>query len=80
MDATEPKILANKVLLQVIQHSLGSDVPVSAVDYSVMRVVYRWCGGSWERYLKGNQLDIELLKLIVGAWGSMPGRLQGVVV
>ncbi len=69
-----PRIFANKVILQFVQHVLGEDVVVEHDDYMVVRLVFRWAGGSWDALANGDVVMLELLQKIIGAWGKMPGR------
>jgi hypothetical protein len=71
---SKPKVFANKVISQMIQHMVSEDMIVNNKDYQALRSVFRKCGGSWEALVDGNQVHIELLKKIVSEWGKMPGR------
>lgn len=78
MDETpkQPLVFANKVLLQLIQHTVAEDAVVQPKDFMVLRTVFRACGGSWEALGSGDPQHIDLLKSIVAAWGQMPGRTR----
>lgn len=67
-----PKIFANRVVDQVIQHMVGDQVKAKPQDFMAIRVTFRHLGGSWEKIVAGDLLSIELLKQVVGAWGQMP--------
>jgi hypothetical protein len=71
-----PKIFANKVIRQVIQHMVSEDIVIEPRDYLALRSVFRKCGGSWEKFVDGDQVQIELIKTIVTAWGQMPDRIK----
>lgn len=70
----QPRILANKVIRQLIQHTVSDELSPSWEDYAAIRVVFRQCGGSWDQLIQGNIDTLNLLKAIVSAWGQMPKR------
>ena len=69
-----PKIFANKVILQFVQHILAEDMVVEPEDYLVLRLVFKWCGGSWSSLADGDVVMLELIQKIISAWGKMPER------
>lgn len=69
-----PQVFANKVILQFVQHILAEDMVVEPEDYLILRLVFRWAGGSWDELANGNVVMLELLQKIISAWGKMPGR------
>ena len=69
-----PRIFANKVIIQFVQHILAEDMVVEPEDYLVIRLVFKWCGGAWDQLAEGNVVMLELLQKIISAWGKMPGR------
>ncbi len=73
-----PLSFANKVIRQFVDNLLGSNVIVSPKDYTVLRVVFRRCGGKWEQLNHGDILHSQLLTKILSSWGSMPGRQREV--
>lgn len=73
-----PKIFANRVILQVIRHMVSEDMKVEPRDYLALRSVFRRCGGSWEKISNGDQVNTELLKTLITAWGQMPERKKSV--
>lgn len=73
---SKPKVFANKVIKQMIEHILSEDMVVRLRDYLALRSVFRQCGGSWEKLVDGDQIHIELLKRIITEWGQMPGRKE----
>jgi len=70
----QPSVLANKVILQLIQHSVSEELSPSWEDFASIRVVFRRCGGSWADLLNGDHRQLELLRQIVVAWGQLPIR------
>jgi len=70
----KPSVLANKVLLQLIQHGVSEQLMPTWEDFASIRVVFRQCGGSWRALLDGDHNQLELLRTIVMAWGQMPMR------
>jgi hypothetical protein len=70
----KPSILANKVVLQLIQHAISDQLMPSWEDFASIRVVFRQCGGSWAALLNGDHQQLEKLRNIVMAWGQMPMR------
>jgi hypothetical protein len=71
----QPKILANKVIRQLVQHMVSDKIDPSWEDYAAIRVVFRDCGGSWDQLIQGDIGTLKLLQTIVGAWGQMPKRM-----
>jgi hypothetical protein len=71
-----PIVFANRVILQLVQHMLAEDMVVEPRDYAAIRMVFRKCGGSWRLFEEGDQVQFELLRTIVAAWGQMPNRLR----
>jgi hypothetical protein len=69
-----PRVFANKVILQFVQHILSEDMVVEHDDYMTLRLVFKWAGGSWDALANGDVVMLELLQKIIGAWGKMPGR------
>lgn len=75
MDQEEqPKVLANKVIRQLVRHMVSEQLDPSWEDYAAIRVVFRNCHGSWDQLSQGDIRTLELLKTIVTAWGKMPKR------
>jgi hypothetical protein len=70
----KPSILANRIILQLIQHMVSDQLRPSWEDFASIRVVYRQCGGTWLGLIDGDLRQVELLKTIVTAWGQMPIR------
>ena len=71
---TPPLVLANRVIQQFVEHLVGETAVVLPQDYLVMRMVFRWCKGSWERVVHGDIVHNRLLVKIVTTWGAMPDR------
>jgi hypothetical protein len=72
--AWAPRLFANKVIFQFVQHILAEDMVVDPEDFLAIRVVFRWCGGSWAALADGDVVMLELIQKIVSAWGKMDGR------
>lgn len=70
----KPKVFANQVIRQLIQHMVADDMVIEPDDYMAIRVVFRKCGGSWIAFGDGDLKQFELLKSIVLAWSQMEGR------
>lgn len=70
----QPKVFANQVIRQLIQHMVAEDMVIELQDYLAIRVVFRACGGSWIKFDEGDLRQFELLKAIVTAWGQMEDR------
>lgn len=71
---SQPKVFSNRIIRQLVQHLLAEDMVIDHKDYMAIRVVFRKCGGSWQKFYEGDLTQFELLKAIVTAWGQMPGR------
>jgi len=73
-EATEhPKILANRVIKQMVEHMLADAPELEGKDYMVLRTVFRSAGGEWSAITYGDTKHLDLLKDIVTAWGKMQG-------
>jgi DNA topoisomerase I len=71
-----PLVFSNRIIRQLIDHMIGEDTITEDIDFKSMRIVFRECGGSWEKFMNGDILNNELLQKIVTAWAQMPGRKQ----
>ena len=49
-----PIVLANRVLRLFVDHLLGEDMLTMPQDYTVLRVAFRKCGGSWDHVVHGD--------------------------
>jgi hypothetical protein len=76
MSDSQPKLSANRVIHQLVQHTVSENLTPSAMDYMVMRIAFRKIGGSWEALFAGDQKQMNLLKFVVGSWGQMPSQVQ----
>lgn len=72
MDETQapPLVFANRVIRQYVDHGVGAEAILLPQDYYVIRLVFRWCGGSWERLELGDIVHNRLLSRIIAAWGN----------
>jgi hypothetical protein len=70
----QPKVFANRIIRQLVQHMVAEDMVIDLQDYLAIRVVFRACGGSWIKFGEGDLKQFELLKAIVLAWGQMEDR------
>jgi hypothetical protein len=75
-DQQPPLVFSNRIIRQLIDHMIGEDTVTEDIDFKSMRLVFRSCGGSWEKFMNGDILNNELLQKIVTAWAQMPGRKQ----
>ena len=69
-----PLVFANRIIRQFVDHLVGENTTILPQDYLVLRTVFRWCQGSWERVGHGDIVHNRLLASILTAWGAMPGR------
>ena len=76
LDQQPPLVFSNRIIRQLIDHMIGEKVIAEDIDFKSMRLVFRACGGSWEKFMNGDILTNELLQKIVTAWAQMPGRKQ----
>jgi len=76
MDETskQPLVFANRIIKQIVQHTLAPDMIIEPKHYMAIRTVFRKMGGSWSNLASGDQTSVELLKSIITAWGLMPTR------
>lgn len=66
----QPLVFANRVIRQYADHLVGDDTILLAKDYQVIRLVFRWAKGSWERLEHGDMLQNRLLERIIEVWGK----------
>lgn len=73
MDDTQdpPKILANRVIQQMVEHMLANAPVLEAQDFMVIRTTFRSMGGTWVGILEGDKKQLDLLKKTVETWGAM---------
>lgn len=69
-----PLVFANRLIRRLVNNVCGSDLILTPGDYTVLRVVFRRCRGSWEAVVRGDVVHTRLLTNIVTSWGGMPGR------
>lgn len=69
-----PKVFANRLIRQVVDHSFGSDLLVEPNDYLAIRTTFRSLKGEWQEVLQGSPKHLDILKQVVTAWGQMPDR------
>lgn len=71
-----PFQFANRIIKQFVDHMIGGALEIQDSDYQTIRLVFRRCGGLWEKTLNGDPLHNELLKQVVSAWGQQPGHTK----
>jgi hypothetical protein len=69
-----PKVFANKLLRQLVDHLTGGGLVIEPKDYVTLRLAFRQRGGEWEAIVSGSPKHLGLLKDIVTAWVKIPGR------
>ena len=67
-----PRIFANKVIRQLIDHLFADGFKVKANDYASIRVVFRTLGGSWDQLGLGSMKQMDLLTKVVTGWSKLP--------
>lgn len=67
-----PKVFANQVIRQIIEHMFADDFKIKADDYMMIRVVFRKMGGSWEKIGLGSLKDFLLLQNVIQGWSKLP--------
>lgn len=72
-----PKVFANRIIKQLIQHMFADGFKIKAEDYDSIRVTFRSLGGSWEEFLLGNPKQLELLQQVIQAWAVLPHDRKG---
>lgn len=75
-DDKTPQIFANKVIRQIVQHTLAEDMVIQPEDYLAIRKVFSQCAGSWEGLGNGDLKHLALLKKVITVWGKRPGRVK----
>jgi hypothetical protein len=69
-----PKVFANQVIRQMIDHMFGEDLITEKNDFLVMRAAFRSLGGQWAQVSLGSLPQLEKLKQVVTTWGQAPER------
>lgn len=72
-----PKIFANRVIKQLVEHMFADGFKVKAKDYMAIRVVFRTLGGSWDQLGLGSMKDLDLLQQVVTGWSKLPHEKKG---
>lgn len=67
-----PKVFANRLILQLVEHSFGGDLEPTKTDFLAMRTAFRSLGGSWIEISLGSPSHLDILKRVVMTWGSQP--------
>ena len=67
-----PRVFANKVIKQLIEHMFADGFKVKAQDYDSIRVVFRHLGGSWDELGLGSMRHFQLLQQVVTGWSQLP--------
>jgi hypothetical protein len=73
MDDTKqpPKIFANHVIRQMVDHMLGDGIILEPKDYLIVRTAFRSLGGEWDQVGEGALDHLEKLKNVITQWGQM---------
>ena len=61
---------ANRIIKQFIDHLLGGEPEPKDWDLSLIRVVFRSLGGSWQAIYGGDIDQTTLLEKVVTNWGA----------
>lgn len=69
-----PKVFANHVIRQMVDHMFGETLVTEKADFMVIRTAFRSLGGAWGAISLGSLPHLELLKQVVTTWGQTPGR------
>jgi len=70
----KPLEFANKVIRQMMDHLFSDDIVSDRGDFLVIRTIFRFLGGKWEKVVEGDVVHLVLLSKVVAAWGNLPGR------
>jgi hypothetical protein len=66
-----PKIFANHVVRQMVDHMMGEGVLLDPSDYMVLRTAFRTLGGVWRSVSDGDLEHLDKLKNVVTTWAQM---------
>lgn len=74
MDDTKdtPKVFANRMIQQIVEHSFGDTLKVEPNDFLVMRTAFRNLGGSWTEISLGSPSHLDILKQVITTWCNTP--------
>lgn len=70
MDDRPPLVFANRVIRRFVDNLYSDKVMVLPKDFTVMRVVFRKMGGSWEKVSQGDIEQCKLIVQVVRTWGN----------
>ena len=67
----EPQIVfANRVIRQFADNMLGAGTEIQDRDFQVIRIVFRYLGGSWLALMGGDIKQLTLLESLIQGWGA----------
>ena len=69
-----PKVFANRLIRQLVDHMFGPDTSLVHADYMTLRTAFRSMGGEWAQVSLGSPAHLEKIKQVVTAWGQDPKR------
>lgn len=78
VEGKPPLEFANRVVRRFVDNFFGDDTMVLPQDFTLMRVVFRKLGGSWEKLSQGDIIQLHLMIQTVQSWGNMKGKSRKV--
>ena len=69
-----PKVFANRLIRQMIDHSFGEALLTEPNDYLAIRAAFRSLGGLWDQISLGSPSHLDILRQVITAWGQSPER------
>jgi hypothetical protein len=67
---TPPLVLADRLIEQLVHNLVSGDIEIKPDGFMAIRVVFRKCGGNWEKLLHGDIVQSCLLSKIAVVWGQ----------
>jgi len=61
-----------------VDNFFGDETMVLPEDFTVMRVIFRKLGGSWEKLSQGDITQLHLMTQIINSWGNLKGKSRKV--
>jgi hypothetical protein len=69
-----PLVFANRVIRQIADHLLGTDLVIEPKDFLILRLVFRHLGGTWVSLIQGDIEQLKILERVITRWGKMSER------
>jgi hypothetical protein len=69
-----PIVLAERLIKQFVDHLVAGAPEIKPDDFMAIRVVFRKCGGNWEKIIHGDIVQVSLLAKIATVWANSASK------